>query len=250
MHTHMPAAAVSVTATATSPDPAWPDIARPDVGAVLLSTWTVDTPEQQQATLDAFTDAWRHAAWPDGLLTITLFVSVDGSTVLNYAQWTDEAAYDAALPSVLRLRAAEIDRRVPGIVRAPALRLRLYRGAAREDAPPPGCLVLVSVLFDDADADRQRRWVDLVFEAMAGESNPPAGGLSGHFHLSTDGTRVVNYATWTSADAHQEAIARSGRNAVGHGPRWTAVQQFPGLASSSVTRYRLARSLARTTEGA
>jgi hypothetical protein len=36
-----------------------PDITRPDVGTVLVSEWTVGTPERQRALVEAFAAAWE-----------------------------------------------------------------------------------------------------------------------------------------------------------------------------------------------
>lgn len=63
------------------------------------------------------------------------------------------------------------------------------------------------------------------------------GGLSAHFHLSTDGTRVLNYAEWESARAHIDALAAPGEG-VGRGSaRWERVRNWPGVKSSTVDRY-------------
>ena len=103
---------------------------------------------------------------------------------------------------------------------------------------------MVSVEFDGPDEGRLRRWIDTVFEAIAAESSPPAGGLGAHFHVSLDGTRALNYAEWVDEASHIAALARSGIGAVGSGPKWRDVQTFPGLKGSRVTRYRVAGSLA------
>ncbi|MFI5608556.1 antibiotic biosynthesis monooxygenase [Amycolatopsis sp. NPDC051903] len=112
---------------------------------------------------------------------------------------------------------------------------RLYRSARRPEAPPPGCVVLVSVRFDGPDEARLRAWVDLVFEALA-DSDPHPGGLGAHFHLSADGTRVANYAEWTSEAAHLDALGSTG--VVGSSPKFALVQAFPGVAGSTVRRFR------------
>jgi hypothetical protein len=136
-----------------------------------------------------------------------------------------------------------IDDAVPGLERTGSVPYRLYRSGVRDDAPLPGCIVAVSIVFEGPDEQRQREWVDAVFEAMAAETDPHAGGISGHFHLGTDGIRVLNYAEWTSEEAHREAIERSGQGAIGSGPEWRRVQTFPGLTSGGFKRYRLLRSL-------
>jgi hypothetical protein len=220
-----------------------PDITHPDVSTVLISEWKVGAPERQQAFVEAFIAAWKGAPWPQGLLSVNLFLSADGETVLNYAQWAGDDAYQRFAQTHLRPRVEQIDRAVPGIERAGPINYRLYRSGVRRDAPVPACVVIVSVEFEGPDERRQKRWVDTVFEALEAETEPHPGGISGHFHISVDGARALNYAEWTSEEAHREAIERSGQGSIGSGPKWRQVRSFPGIKSSGYKRYRLAHSL-------
>jgi Antibiotic biosynthesis monooxygenase len=224
-----------------------PEIARSDAGTILVSEWKVGTPERQQALVEAFVAAFaapgESVPWQQGLLSVNLFLSADGQTVLNYAQWTGDDAYHEFARTHRRELAAQIDRAVPGIERSGPVKYRLYRSGVRHDAPVPGCVVIVSIEFDGADEQRQRRWVDAVFEALEAETELHPGGISGYFHISVDGTRVLNYAEWTSEEAHRDAIERSGQGSIGSGPKWRQVQNFPGIKSSGYKRYRLAQSL-------
>jgi hypothetical protein len=224
-----------------------PEITRPDAGAILVSEWKVGTQERQHALVEAFVAAFaapgEGVPWPHGLLSVNLFLSTDGETVLNYAQWTGEDAYHEFARTHRRELAAQIDRAVPGIERSGPVNYRLYRSGVRRDAPVPGCVVIVSVEFDGPDEQRQKRWVDTVFEALEAETELHPGGISGHFHVSVDGARVLNYAEWTDENAHREAIERSGQESIGSGPKWREVRSFPGIKSSGYKRYRLARSL-------
>jgi hypothetical protein len=220
-----------------------PDITRSDVGTVLVSEWKAGSPERQRAFEEAFLAAWEGMPWPQGLLSVNLFLSTDGEIVLNYAQWTGDEAYLQFAQNHLQSRVEQIDRAVPGIKRAETVNYRLYRSGVRRDAPVPGCVVIVSVEFDGPDERRQRLWVDTVFEALEAETEPHPGGISGHFHISVDGDRVLNYAEWTSEEAHREAIERSGQGSIGSGHRWRQVRSFPGIKSSGYKRYRLAHSL-------
>lgn len=220
-----------------------PDIARPDAGVVLVSEWTVGTPERQRATVDAFVSAWDHTAWPHGLLSANLFASSDGKTLLNYAQWTGEDAWREFDRTVRPSLVEQIDRAVPGIERGRPIHYRLHRSRVRSNAPVPGCVVFVSIEFDGTDELRLERWVATVFEALEAETELHPGGISGHFHFGTDGRRVLNYAEWTSEAAHQEALDRSGQGAIGPGPKWREVRNFPGLVSAGFKRYRLLQSL-------
>jgi hypothetical protein len=229
--------------------PRFPTIGRPDAGVVLVSQWQVGTSERQRLAIEEATAAWKGIAWPDALLSVAWFASTDGESVFTYSQWTGDEGADAFArtdgPTFLQ-RLPEV---VPGLEIRPPTRYRLYRSGARENAPTPGCVVVVSIEFDGPDPARQRHWVDLVFDALAAEPAPHPGGISGHFHVSVDGTRVLNYAEWTSDDAHRDAIERSGQGAVGAGPKWRDVQTYAGVVRSGFTRYQLLATLPRTENG-
>ena len=222
-----------------------PDITDTDCHIVLVSEWTVGTPERQRATADALVAVGERAPGPPGLLSNNFFASTDGETVLNYAQWTSREAYDEFVLIHRQLRVAQIDRAVPGIKRHGPVYYHLYRSLVREDPPTPGCVVIVSNEFEGPDAQRQRRWVDTVFEALEAEAELHPGGISGHFHTSMDGTRVLNYAEWTDEQAHCEALEMSGQGTIGRGPKWLDVKNFPGVLSNGFKRYHLLRSLSR-----
>ncbi|MEU9703402.1 antibiotic biosynthesis monooxygenase [Streptomyces sp. NPDC047981] len=222
-----------------------PDLARPGVGLVLVSTWRVGTPERQRAAVDAIAKAWQSRDWPDlGLLSYSVYLGADGETLLHYSQWTDAEAYQEFVRTFRDDRNAEIDAAVPGIERVVLHRFAPpYRSLPAQDARIPGCVVVVDVEFDAPDAARQRDWVDGVFEAMETDPAPVPGGISGHFHLSTDGTRVLNYAEWESEQAHIDALARPGDGVGSATPQWAKVQSYPGVVGGGVRRYAPALSL-------
>ncbi|MFJ7766977.1 antibiotic biosynthesis monooxygenase [Streptomyces sp. NPDC097107] len=217
-----------------------PDIARPDVRAPFFSTWRVGTPERQRQTVEATARTWERRPWPtDDLLGYHLYTGHDGSTLLHHSQWASEQAYEAFVKTHRQERVDEVDTAVPGIERLEIGRYRRYRSDTREDgpAPDPGCIVIVDVEFEGPGPERQRAWVDAVLEALASEPEPHPGGISAHFHLSTDGTRVLNYAEWESAQAHIDALAAPG-DGVGSAPaQWERVRNWPGLKRSTVNRY-------------
>ncbi|MEU0446296.1 antibiotic biosynthesis monooxygenase [Streptomyces tendae] len=220
---------------------AHPDLARPDALAPFFSTWRVGTPERQRQTVDAIARTWESRPWPaEDLRGYHVYTGHDGSTLLHHSQWASEQAYEAFVKTHRQERVDEIDTAVPGIERLGLGRYRRYRSARHEDAAAavvPGCIVIVEVEFEGPDPDRQRAWVDAVFEALQSEPNLRPGGLSAHFHLSTDGTRVLNYAEWESAQAHLDALAAPGDGVGSSTSQWERVQTWPGLKSSTVNRY-------------
>lgn len=228
------------------PDPSsdrLPDITRRDVGAILASEWIVGTTERQRVTIEAFANSMERNPWPQGLISANLYASTDGTTVLLYGQWTSEGAYQEYMRTQRRSLALSMDAAVPGIERRPAVSYQLYRSTSRNGAgQAPGCIVAVNVEFDGPDPQRQRRRVDAVLEALGSESHLPPGGIAGHFHISTDATRVLNYAEWASEEDHVQALASSGQGSIGSGPKWRDVQNFLGVKSSGFKRYHISRS--------
>ncbi|AXG77226.1 antibiotic biosynthesis monooxygenase [Streptomyces paludis] len=228
-----------------------PDPARSGVGAVTASTWRVGTPARQRACVEAISRVWRARPWPDaGLLSYSVAVGEDGDTLLHYAQWSDTAANERFTALSRDERVAEIDAAVPGIERVGLSRFELYRSGTRPagDTRAPGCVVIVDIEFEpDAaglrEAGGREGWVDAVFAALDTDPRLPPGGLSAHFHLSTDGTRVLNYAEWESAQAHIDALAAAGEGVGSPTPEWARVRAYPGVRGSTVTRYTPALSL-------
>lgn len=195
-----------------------PDPARDDVRIVLAGEWTAD---DKEAAAEAVLAAWRETPWPDGLLALSLYVDVDGDRVLHYSQWTIE---DPALD-------------LPG-----AAGYRLYRGDRHAAGRTPGAIV--SVRVDTDGPEIARTWVDAVFDALAADQGLPEGGIGGFFHISTDGSQVLNYAEWETAEAHRKALAAND-GGVSRGPLWDKVRTMPGVHPRSVTRFHLYATLTR-----
>lgn len=210
-----------------------PDPTRADACLVLIGEWQVPDAGTGRRAADAALAAWRQHGWPDGLRAHHCLLGEDGRTVLHYAQWADEEAARTFAGTGKPAWARSVDRAVPGVRHTRVTAYRRYRDTDRLSAPPStGCLVTVTVTFDGADQDQQRAWVDNVFAAAGTtESSPSAGMLAAHFHVSLDGTRVLNLAEWTTADAHRAAVTGPD-----NGFR-TRVRGFPGVGSSAARRY-------------
>ncbi|MDX5576041.1 MULTISPECIES: antibiotic biosynthesis monooxygenase [Streptomyces] len=224
-----------------------PDPARTDARIAKVSTWNVGTPQRQREAVDAIRKTWESRAWPHpGLLSYSVHAGEDGATLLHYSQWTGEQAFQDFVREVRDGRNAEIDAAVPGIERLALHTYELYRSGLRaeDDTRETGCVVIVDVEFDGPDPDRQRAWVDAVFEALGEEAELPAGGIAAHFHTSTDGTRVLNYAEWESAGHHVAALAAPGEGVGSPSPLWERVQKYPGMTGGGVNRYTPALSMA------
>ncbi|MFJ8754745.1 antibiotic biosynthesis monooxygenase [Streptomyces sp. NPDC102441] len=222
-----------------------PDLTRAGAGVVKVSTWKVGTPERQRRTVEAIRAAWEAREWPHpGLLSYSVLAGDDGEALLHYSRWADEAAHRDFARTGRDERVAEIDAAVPGIERVGLRAFELYRsGVNKDDVREPGCVVTVDIEFDGPDPARQRDWVDAVFEALDSDPALAPGGISAHFHVSADGTRVLNYAEWVSAQAHADALAAPGGGVGSLTPQWHRVQNYPGLKSSTVRRWTHALSM-------
>lgn len=170
------------TDTLTLPDPAVAD-----GGLVFLSTWSTGTPERQRATAEAIAGAWGSRPWPhEGLLSYTVYAGADGSTLAHRSHWRNEEAYQDFFAHGRDERNAEIDEAVPGIERLGLHRTRLRDGTARAagDDRVAGAIVITE-----------------------GEEGPPEGApglISVHFHVTTDGERVIRYEEWESGEGLPE----------------------------------------------
>ncbi|MER5933498.1 antibiotic biosynthesis monooxygenase [Streptomyces sp. NPDC002054] len=235
-----------MSAIATTQTDARPDLARPGVGHVKAGTWRVGTPERQRAAVDAIARAWQSRPWPAvGLLSYTVHIGTDGETLLHYSQWTDEAAYEEFSRTFRDDRNAEIDAAVPGIERVGLHSYTPYRSLGLgADTKTPGCVVAVDAEFEGTDPGAAKAWVDLVLDALESDPAPAPGGISGTFHLGTDGRRMLNYAEWESEQAHIDALAAPGQGIGSATPEWQKVLGFPGVTGNGFRRYLPALSLA------
>ncbi|MEU3250353.1 antibiotic biosynthesis monooxygenase [Streptomyces sp. NPDC006997] len=217
-----------------------PDLTRPDAGAPLFSTWRVDGPDRQRATVDAIARTWERRPWPaSGLLAYHVYTGTDGATLLHHSQWTAEHAYEAFVKTHRQERVDEIDTAVPGIRRLGLGRYRLHRSHARAagDGRVPGLVVTVRIDFEPPAAGRREDVTDTVLAVLGTDADAERGLISAHLHLSADGTHVLDYAEWESGAAYDGSLAAPSS------PRWERVRTLPGVRGVTGTRYEHALGL-------
>ncbi|MCI2416727.1 hypothetical protein MOQ72_04770 [Saccharopolyspora sp. K220] len=182
---------------------ALPDITRSDVGTILVSPWLVGTPQRQRDAVDATIEEWQNAPQPKAFLSLNCFVSGDGATVLNYAQWTDDDAHREFMRTYRPALVRGIDEVVPGIERPGLVRYRLHGSLA---ATERGRGEVVAVFTSDANGiEHARNLLDEARARIGAESDLPPGLHAVHFHISIDGARVLIYEEWSD-----EAAATNG----------------------------------------
>ncbi|MDX3642274.1 hypothetical protein [Streptomyces sp. MB09-02B] len=210
---------------------AGPDITRPDSRTTYLGHWFVDGPEQGPAVLDELVDAWQASPWPEGILTFSCYLSAESDTVMTYAQCTNDTVYR---PFARGLNLP------PGPATADPIEYRLHRSVvARPAAGPPKTVAVAS--FDVDGSERQRRIVAAIVGNL--ENAPPdeqAGLIASNFHLSVDGTRVINFAEWTDDEAHIAFLDGATRHR-----SLQITNDMPGVRPLGYRRYHLYQSLAR-----
>ncbi|WP_051823317.1 antibiotic biosynthesis monooxygenase [Streptomyces sp. NRRL S-1448] len=222
----------------------FPQVRRAGVGTVLISEWDAGSPEGQRAVLDGAARAWEGTPLPAGFVSRVLFAGTDGRSVLGYAQWTSDAAYE----EFVRGGNTGLRERIAG--GAPATvgdggdtgptRYRLYRSLLPQGEPEtPGCIVRVA--FRTTGHDAARELVDGLLDLIGGVQ-PGEGGIGSHFHISEDGTRVVNYSEWTTAEAHERQIAGSLQRG---GPVMSFLAGLAGVEPLGFRRYVGPRGLVR-----
>ena len=219
-----------------------PQVARPDAGLVLVGEWgTIDAGHQRSAA-DAALGAWEAVRAPAGLLSHGCLLGEDDRTLLHYIQWADEDAARAFVSTDRPQWVAAVDAAVGGIEHRRVVPYRRYRSVV-PDVPPGTAGCVVTVTFETESAGQATAWVDALAGAGAAA---PAGMLSAHFHVAADGSRILNYAEWVDATAHQDSVdhrPERARSSASAGQAVKVVDETPGVRFLGFARYRPYRSL-------
>lgn len=136
-------------------------IDRPDARFAVVGVHST-TPDRQLATADSLVARWENSARPEGLLSRTCYVSVDGTAVLTYEQSTVEPAGD---------------------------HYRIYQSNRFDDGP--------AEIFSVSMLEAPPGWIDTVLRLEA-EAGVPSGCLAGHVHTGADDTKLLNISEWSS----------------------------------------------------
>lgn len=211
-----------------------PDLARPDSRLVLFPFTRVELGGETHVA-DTIASAFVARGLPAfGLISYNLFVGE--GRLLHFTQLTRiDTRPDI---DVERAFTAEIEARVPGIEVFDVTATRPYRSTARlPDAQRPGCYTLTTVTLEDPCPDGQRTWADAVLDPADSTLPPPESGLiATHFYSTTDCTRVLKVAEWTTTEAHQRAAAE-------HDPKLSEVPEAPRATAITTDEYQFAFSL-------
>jgi heme-degrading monooxygenase HmoA len=167
------------------------DLVRPAAGTALLSEWRTGTAERSRTAADALIAEWAAAETPPGRLAQHVFLSMDGASLLFYAQWASDEDHLAWARARRADVVSRVDTLVPGIERPGLTRTRLHRSAVHDAERPAGVFVVSTMAAGDVEA------------AVV----PAPGLLAAHVHLTPDGERAIVVAEWTDAASHEAATA-------------------------------------------
>jgi hypothetical protein len=203
-----------------------PDVRRADSTHVHVAQWYVPDRESGVDALQEAVTQWRTTPWPTGILAFGGYLSTEHDTVLTYAQSADAAAHRAFTAGLKGLAGAE------------TVEYTLYRAIVLDTGPVVPASFVVAT-FDVDGPGPQAGIVASIADAL--ERAPAAqhpGLISANFHRSTDGSRVLNYAEWTSDEAHAAFLAGATRTAT-----LRATHDTPGVRPIGFKRYHLLHSL-------
>jgi hypothetical protein len=205
----------------------FPDVYRPDSGVALVSPLYVGTRARQLEEARNAAAAFHSDPLPDGFVSYSAFASTDGENLLTYAQWTSDKSYRRFVDAT-PLGPDQFERAQP-------IRFVPYRSSAFDGGAVPG--LLVAPTFDVDGPDRQRRSIDALVDGPL--SRPFPGLIASHFHISLDGSRVLNWAEWADEAAH-EAFGRTTLPA-----ECLDAITMPGVRGIGGKRYTLLQSVTR-----
>ncbi|MYS19324.1 Antibiotic biosynthesis monooxygenase [Streptomyces sp. DvalAA-14] len=208
--------------TASAP----PDIRRADSTAAHVAQWYVPDRQAGVEALKTAAEQWRATPWPAGILSFSAYLSTGFDTALTYVQTADAGAHRAFTAGL------------SGLAGAATVQYALHRAIVLDPgAPAPASFVVAS--FDVDGPDPQQRVVASIAGAL---EQAPAGAhpgmISANFHLSADGSRVLNYAEWTTDEAHVAFLDGATRAAT-----LRATHDTPGVRPIGFKRFHLLHGL-------
>lgn len=194
-----------------------------------ITIFTVEAKRQQELVDTLITFAKTLEKQP-GFISASLYKSLDGTHVADYAQWKSQQDYETFMQTSEVL---SLGKKLSEFTTANA---NLYEVAIVE---PKGSITKISkdtnfisyfAVFE-VKPENQQRLLNLAQEnVLIAIENP--GLVSANFHRSLDGTKVINFGQWRS-QADFEALVNE--------PKYAPLSQYhKGIASEEVHLYELA----------
>ncbi|MFB8084988.1 antibiotic biosynthesis monooxygenase [Streptomyces sp. NPDC055992] len=167
------------------------DLLQPTAGTALMSRWLTGGAERSHAAAAAVTEEWAAAETaPAGRLAQHIFLALDGTGLLFYAQWTSDEAHLAWARAHRTTIVSRVDATVPGIQRPGLHRTRLDRSVIHQTDGATGIFAVSTMAAPDTES------------ALA----PQPGMLAAHVHLTPNRERVHLITEWARTASHEQAL--------------------------------------------
>ncbi|MCL3994553.1 hypothetical protein [Streptomyces lavenduligriseus] len=121
------------------------NLQHPSAGTTLMSEWLTGTAERSRTAADALLHEWAAAQAPAGRLAQHVFLSLDGTGLFFYAQWTSDEEHLAWARARRSEVVSRVDALVPGIERPGLIRTRLARSVVHDARRPAGLFTVRTV---------------------------------------------------------------------------------------------------------
>jgi heme-degrading monooxygenase HmoA len=161
-----------------------------------------------------------------GFVGTAIHRSLDGERALEYSQWRDASSWRAAT-QIWTEREMDDPGRVDARVYEVVLVFSASGSHALELAEQSGVMAMINVL--STDPSRQAQLMDVWRAGAERFWERMPGAVAAALHRSEDGTRLINYAQWTSGEEWQAARQLAGDARAG----------MHGLGTSDPRLYRL-----------
>ena len=143
-----------------------------------------------------------------------VLLSTDEQRVLTYEQWSDDQ---------------------PDVEDPAAIAYRLYRSGVRDDAPVPGCIVIVEV-----QTDRPATRLGRGSTPSLTRWRPRPRFIPAEFPATSTSAWMARACSTTRSGSTRPRTSRrvSSTGSIGRGPAWRRVQTMPGVENLGFRRYR------------
>src|SRR5919108_3281894 len=188
-------------------------ISKENSNAVVIIRFEVE-PQRQQALVNAaINNTEKVMKMKPGFISASFHKSLDGTRVVNYAQWKSAEIYhnsmnnitsdEAKILKAQRFRSGEL---------ATDFDLNIYEleftGGKHNITISKDNNLATFINFFSVKPKNQQKLIDVWIEFVKKVVEKQPGFISANLHKGFDGTRVVNYAQWKTKEDQKRMIER------------------------------------------
>jgi quinol monooxygenase YgiN len=192
----------------------------------VIVIFSVESQQQQKLVDNLVEFVEKTVKYQPGFVSASIHTSLDGTRVMNYAQWKSQQDYEAFINNT------EVQSQGRNLAQFPKPDIHIYEVAV--SFPEDSTLIIANgTLIHLAEfrikPENQQRLVDLERENGAIALENP-GLISFHFHRSTDGIRTINYGQWRSVADFEQLLE----------PKYAVLREYwQGLAENEFHLYEV-----------